>query len=51
MFSSVAFLPAIRVAGSPPGMTMKIAKVMKLTHVSTITAPKARLTMNAAMGC
>ena len=42
MFASVAFLPAIRSAGSPPGMTMKIRNTMKLTTTSTSTAPSSR---------
>ena len=31
MFCVVGFLPAMRRAGSPPGMTMKMTKVRKLT--------------------
>ena len=31
MFCGVAFLPAMRCAGSPPGTTMKITKTMKVT--------------------
>ena len=41
MFSSVAFFPAIRSAGSPPGMTMKMQKVMKLTIASTMHRAEA----------
>jgi hypothetical protein len=49
MFSSVAFLPAIRSAGSPPGTTMKIANVMKLMIVRTISAPRSLRIANAAI--
>ena len=31
MFCGVAFLPAMRCAGSPPGTTMKITKTMNVT--------------------
>src|SRR5215208_3941427 len=51
MFSiswSFAFLPAIRVAGSPPGTTMKITKTRKLTATSTRIIPTTRLAMNVS---
>jgi hypothetical protein len=42
--------PAIRIAGSPPGTTMKIRKTKKLTTTSTRIIPMKRLTTKAAMG-
>src|SRR6266571_6417197 len=42
MFCCVAVRPAIRCAGSPPGMTTKIRKTMKLTAISTSTMPRRR---------
>src|SRR5947208_7713326 len=44
---SFAFLPAMRVAGSPPGTTMKIRKTMKLTAIRTAIAPMRRRTTKA----
>src|SRR5919204_4806945 len=48
-FVGVGFFPAIRAAGSPPGMRMKTTKTRKLTASSTATIPSSRRTMKAAM--
>ena len=48
MFCGVAFLPAMRCAGSPPGTTMKIRKTTKLTAMHTRIMPIMRLMRNAA---
>ena len=48
MFCGVAFLPAMRCAGSPPGTTMKITKTMNVTAMHTRIAPIVRLTRNVA---
>src|SRR3954451_23387189 len=44
----VGFLPAMRSAGSPPGIFTKMKKVRKLTTISTSTMPISRRTMKAA---
>src|SRR5947208_16425892 len=48
MFCAVAFLPAMRCAGSPPGTTMKITKTMNVTARQTRIAPMMRRTKNVS---
>src|SRR3954454_23366283 len=48
MSASFAFLPAMRVAGSPPGTTMKITKTMNVTAKQTRIAPMMRRTKNVS---
>ena len=49
MFSGVATLPAIRSAGSPPGIMKKMRYVTKLTASRTRIIPKVRRMRNATI--
>ena len=49
MFACVAVRPAMRVAGSPPGILKKMMYVTKLTAIRTMIIPNVRRMRNATI--